>query len=373
MSRDTVDGGLTLTGTIKWFDPVKGFGFIVSNEIDMDILLHANVLRNFGQSSIADGVEIKVIAHRSDRDIQASEVLSVASPRSFNTFGYGKMDALDDVALSEIELQPGRIKWFDKASTSMPLTEMDIEVKILEFREQIDLFQGLSFATIAGAGPNGAIVHYMASPETNRQLETGSLLLLDSGGQYLDGTTDITRTLAVGVPSDEMRKHFTLVLKGHIAIASARFPVGTNGGQLDALARQHLWRDGLNYQHGTGHGVGSFLGVHEGPHRLAAGSTVPFEAGMFISNEPGLYLPNQYGIRIESLFVVIDSTIDKFLEFAPLSVVPMDRKLIDVSLMNKQELAWLDDYYKKVFDYAAEHLDEDERQWLAATCAPLSA
>ncbi|MBT4932109.1 MAG: aminopeptidase P family protein [Rhodospirillaceae bacterium] len=265
------------------------------------------------------------------------------------------------------------LKWFDKASTSMPLTEMDIEVKILEFREQIDLFQGLSFATIAGAGPNGAIVHYMASPETNRQLETGSLLLLDSGGQYLDGTTDITRTLAVGVPSDEMRKHFTLVLKGHIAIASARFPVGTNGGQLDALARQHLWRDGLNYQHGTGHGVGSFLGVHEGPHRLAAGSTVPFEAGMFISNEPGLYLPNQYGIRIESLFVVIDSTIDKFLEFAPLSVVPMDRKLIDVSLMNKQELAWLDDYYKKVFDYAAEHLDEDERQWLAATCAPLSA
>jgi Xaa-Pro aminopeptidase len=265
------------------------------------------------------------------------------------------------------------LKWFDNASTSRPLTELDIAAKILEFRQHLDLFQGLSFATIAGAGPHGAIVHYMATDESNRQLETGSLLLLDSGGQYLDGTTDITRTLAIGTPTDEMRKHFTLVLKGHIAIASARFPVGTNGGQLDALARQHLWRDGLNYLHGTGHGVGSYLGVHEGPHRLAAGSTVPFEAGMFISNEPGLYLPDQYGIRIENLLVVINSAIEKFLEFAPLTLVPMDRKLIDVSLMNKQELAWLDDYQRKCYESAAEHLEEDDRLWLAATCAPLSA
>ncbi|MBC8268439.1 MAG: aminopeptidase P family protein [Rhodospirillaceae bacterium] len=265
------------------------------------------------------------------------------------------------------------LNWFDEASTSTPLSELDIAAKILELRQQIDLFQGLSFATIAGAGPNGAIVHYTAKAESTRQLEQGSLLLLDSGGQYLDGTTDITRTLAIGDPSEEMRKHFTLVLKGHIAIASARFPVGTNGGQLDALARQHLWRDGLNYLHGTGHGVGSYLGVHEGPHRLAAGSTVPFEAGMFISNEPGLYLPGQYGIRIESLLVVINSAIEKFLEFTPLTLVPMDRKLIDVNLMNKQELAWLDDYHRQCYESAADHLDEDDRLWLAAVCAPLRA
>lgn len=263
------------------------------------------------------------------------------------------------------------LKWFEDTVPLKPLWELDIVAKIHEFRSHSEMFRGLSFSTIAGAGPNGAIVHYIPSTQSNRQLQQGSLLLLDSGGQYPDGTTDITRTLAIGSPTHEMRKHFTLVLKGHIAIASARFPSGTNGGQLDALARQHLWRHGLNYDHGTGHGVGSYLGVHEGPHRLAAGSAVAFEAGMIISNEPGLYLSGQYGIRIESLLVVRKSNKAGFLEFDPLTLVPFERKLIDVDLMNQQELVWLDDYHKRIYDAAADQLEEHERTWLAAMCASL--
>ncbi len=266
------------------------------------------------------------------------------------------------------------LKWYDDTVPAKPLTELDISDKIFEFRRQLDLFRDLSFPTIAGVGANGAIVHYVPNRQTTRKLEQGTLLLLDSGGQYLDGTTDVTRTLPVGTPSAEMRKHFTLVLKGHIGIASARFPTGTNGGQLDALARQHLWRAGLNYAHGTGHGVGSYLGVHEGPHRLAAGSSVPFEAGMIVSNEPGLYLSGQYGIRIENLLVVRKyDDAEGFLEFTPLTLIPFDRRLIDGALLNKQERDWLNDYHQCVYDAAAEHLDEEERQWLAATCAPLSA
>ena len=262
------------------------------------------------------------------------------------------------------------LKWYDDNVPAKPLTELDISDKILAFRKQLDLFRDLSFPTIAGSGANSAIVHYVPNKQTNRQLEQGSLLLLDSGGQYLDGTTDVTRTLPVGVPSAEMRRHFTLVLKGHIAIASARFPTGTSGGQLDALARQYLWRAGLNYAHGTGHGVGSYLGVHEGPHRLAAGSSVPFEAGMIVSNEPGLYLSGQYGIRIESLLVVrqYDGAKD-FLEFVPLTLIPFDRRLIDGALLNKQERDWLNDYHQCVYDAAAGHLDNDEQLWLAAICA----
>ena len=262
------------------------------------------------------------------------------------------------------------LKWYDDNVPAKPLTELDISDKILAFRKQLDLFRDLSFPTIAGVGANGAIVHYVPNRQTNRQLEQGTLLLLDSGGQYLDGTTDVTRTLPIGEPSAEMRRHFTLVLKGHVAIASARFPAGTSGGQLDALARQHLWRAGLNYAHGTGHGVGSYLGVHEGPHRLAAGSSVPFEAGMIVSNEPGFYLSGQYGIRIESLLVVRQyDGAEGFLEFVPLTLIPFDRRLIDAALLNKQERNWLNDYHKCVYDAAAEHLENDEKLWLAAICA----
>ena len=264
------------------------------------------------------------------------------------------------------------LRWLDETAPIEPLTELNISEKIEEMRRKSDQFRDLSFPTIAGAGPHGAIVHYQATPQSNRQLDQNSLLLLDSGAQYPDGTTDITRTLPIGKPSKDMQRHFTLVLKGHIAIASARFPVGTNGGQLDALARQHLWRAGLNYDHGTGHGVGSYLGVHEGPHRLAAGSTVPFEAGMIVSNEPGLYLQDQYGIRIENLLVVTKSdTGESFLEFDPLTLVPIDRRLILVDLLDDQERTWMDAYHKRIYDTLTDQLDSPDREWLATMCKPL--
>lgn len=263
------------------------------------------------------------------------------------------------------------LQWLDETTPGTSLTELDVVSKIYAFRAEGDLFKGLSFPTIAGAGPNGAIVHYIPTKQSNRELEQGSLLLLDSGGQYLDGTTDITRTMPIGIPDKEMRRHFTLVLKGHIAIASAHFPIGTNGGQLDALARQHLWRADLNYSHGTGHGVGSYLGVHEGPHRLASGSLVPFEAGMIISNEPGQYLEDQYGIRIESLLVVTESQAAGFLEFTPLTLVPIDRRLIEIDQLSNQEKNWLNYYHQKVYINAADKLDEKTLTWLTTMCAPI--
>ncbi len=264
------------------------------------------------------------------------------------------------------------LKWLDDKAPSGTLSELEVVDKLEAFRRKSDQFRDLSFPTIAGAGPNGAIVHYRVTEESNRTLDQDSLLLLDSGAQYPDGTTDITRTLPIGKPTDEMRRHFTLVLKGHIAIATARFPAGTNGGQLDALARQYLWREGLNYDHGTGHGVGSYLGVHEGPHRLAAGSTIPFESGMILSNEPGLYLNDRYGIRIENLLVVRKSKIaESFLEFEPLTLVPFDHRLIDVKMLTDQEISYLDNYHKRVFDAASGQLDNEDEAWLAEMCAPL--
>ncbi len=267
------------------------------------------------------------------------------------------------------------LKWFDDATAAGSVSELEVAAKAEELRGEQDLFRGLSFSTIAGAGPNGAIVHYMATAESNRVLEPDSLLLLDSGGQYLDGTTDVTRTLPVGSPGEPVRRHFTLVLKGHIAMASTRFPVGTNGGQLDALARQHLWRAGLNYDHGTGHGVGSYLGVHEGPHRLSAGSSVPLEAGMVVSNEPGLYLKGQYGIRIESLLLVrqwdAPESETRFLEFDPLTLVPLDRRLIDRELLDGGERLWLDGYHRRIFDTLGPDLEEADRAWLEHMCAPI--
>lgn len=264
------------------------------------------------------------------------------------------------------------LHWLDETTPSYKLTELDVVKKIYDFRAEGELFRGLSFPTIAGAGSNGAIVHYIPTEQSNRHLEQGSLLLLDSGGQYLDGTTDITRTMPIGDPSKKMRRYFTLVLKGHIAIASAHFPVGTNGGQLDALARQHLWRDDLNYNHGTGHGVGSYLGVHEGPHRLASGSTVAFEPGMIISNEPGLYLEKQFGIRIENLLVVVESQAAGFLQFAPLTLVPIDRRLIEINHLSNQELEWLNGYHQKVYENAVDKLDESLLSWLTTMCAPIN-
>lgn len=254
--------------------------------------------------------------------------------------------------------------------------EQSIEQKLYQFRSSGEYFYGNSFETIAASGSNGAIVHYHATDASNRTLQEGSMLLLDSGAQYYDGTTDITRTIAIGKPSSEMIESFTEVLKAHIACASAIFPAGTSGCSLDALARAQLWQSGKDYNHGTGHGVGHFLNVHEGPHSLSPRSTsVPLAAGMITSIEPGYYKAGEYGIRIENLAVVKNADDDRFtmpmLKFEPLTLAPIDKRLINKYLLTNKEIAWLDNYHHQVFRQLAPELDLDVRKWLEQACSPL--
>ncbi|WP_119677371.1 aminopeptidase P family protein [Indioceanicola profundi] len=261
------------------------------------------------------------------------------------------------------------LAWLDREAPKGGLDEIAAAERLLETRRQVADFRDQSFDTIAGAGPNGAIVHYHAQPETNRKIERDSLFLLDSGGQYLDGTTDITRTIAVGTPSAEMKRHFTLVLKGNIALSVARFPKGTTGSQLDALARQFLWAEGLDYDHGTGHGVGSFLSVHEGPARIAKiPSTVALQPGMILSNEPGYYKTGAYGIRIENLIVVqpveVPGAERPMLGFEIITLCPIDRRLVDASLLTAAEREWLNSYHARVRETLSPLVEGAERDWL---------
>ena len=252
------------------------------------------------------------------------------------------------------------------------VTEMGAAAALEGFRRQGPLFRDLSFDTISGAGPNGAIVHYRVGRETDRRLEPGTLYLVDSGAQYQDGTTDVTRTIALGTPTAEMRERFTRVLKGHIALASARFPRGTSGSQLDVLARQFLWQAGLDYDHGTGHGVGSYLSVHEGPQRISkVPSRAGLEPGMILSNEPGCYIEGAYGIRIENLMAVRDSAVKPMLEFETLTLVPIDRALIDPALLDAVDSGWLDAYHRRVRAAVAPLLDPAAAAWLEAATRPL--
>ncbi len=264
--------------------------------------------------------------------------------------------------------------WLDNAvAQGEALTECGVADKLEKFRRAHGLFQEPSFATIAGSGPNGAIVHYHATEATDRALDRNSMLLLDSGAQYPDGTTDITRTIALGEPSAEMKDRFTRVLKGHIALASVVFPEGTSGSQLDALARQFLWADRLDYDHGTGHGVGSYLSVHEGPQRISKrAGDVALAAGMIISNEPGYYKSGEYGIRIESLVVVKDIELSqsgkRYFGFETLTLAPIDMRLVDDALLTASERQWLEEYHKAVYAAHASELSPQELHWLAGYC-----
>jgi len=269
------------------------------------------------------------------------------------------------------------LHWLE-AAWSTGLDELSAAAQLERLRAEGERFRGLSFDTIAGFADNGAIVHYRASPATNKAIDDSSLLLLDSGAQYLDGTTDITRTIHLGIPTDRQRAHYTRVLEGHLALRRARFPRGTTGTQLDALARLPLWEVGLNYGHGTGHGVGAHLSVHQGPHRIApAPNDVGLEPGMIVSNEPGFYLAGEYGIRIENLVTVVDLDVDHgfgpFYGFDDLTLVPYARKLIDVALLTPQERAEVDAYHARVRDRVGRHLPDDVRRWLEREAAPLDA
>jgi Xaa-Pro aminopeptidase len=268
------------------------------------------------------------------------------------------------------------LAWFDREAPRGQLTEIDAVEAQESFRRDTGLLKDVSFPTIAGAGADGAIVHYRVSRKSNRRIAPGELFLIDSGGQYEDGTTDITRTIAVGAPRAEMRKAFTLVLKGHIALARAVFPDGTSGAQLDTLARQFLWRHGLDFDHGTGHGVGSYLSVHEGPARISKLGTAALKRGMILSNEPGYYRTGAYGIRIENLILVtevkpVDGAEKPLNAFETLTLAPIDTRLVDTALLTAEEIGWLDAYHARVRDVIAPLVDAPTREWLIAATMPL--
>lgn len=254
-------------------------------------------------------------------------------------------------------------------------TELTIDRKLTALRAAQPLYRGLSFDTIAAYAEHGAIVHYEPTPKTDKPLKAEGLLLLDSGAQYLDGTTDITRTIALGDLTDEMKKVYTLVLKGHIQIEMAKFPSGISGTQLDVLAKRAMWQEGLSYLHGTGHGVGSFLNVHEGPHQIRMEwKPAPLVSGMTVTDEPGIYLENRFGVRIENTLLIVPykkTEFGDFLQFESLTLCPIDKRPIITELLSDEERRWLDDYHQMVFDRLSPHLTDDETRWLREATLPL--
>ena len=314
----------------------------------------------------------KIIKLNTASQIQKSNPCSLMKACKNSTEINGSKNAhlRDGVALTRF------LFWLSSISEKDEVDELTVENKLLEFRKENKELKSLSFNTIAGTAENAAIVHYKANKKTNKILRRGDLLLLDSGGQYFDGTTDVTRTVAVlsGEKDicDEKKDRFTRVLKGHIAIASSIFIKGTKGSDLDPLARKYLLEVGLNYSHGTGHGVGSFLGVHEGPQNISPSGTQEIKKGMIISNEPGYYKENEYGIRIENLvFTKESSDNNKLLYFETLTLSPIDKTLIDLNLMNTKEKKWLNDYHQEVCRSLSPFLNKDEVKWLKKSCEPI--
>lgn len=267
------------------------------------------------------------------------------------------------------------LKWLDENIGKQTLTEISMSDKLESLRAEQPLYRGLSFDTIAGYEAHGAIVHYEATPETDIPLHAAGFLLLDSGAQYQDGTTDITRTIALGPLTEEQRRVYTLVLKGHIQIERCKFPAGASGTQIDILARESLWREGLNYLHGTGHGVGSYLSVHEGPHQFRMEwKPAPLVAGMTITDEPGIYLEGKFGVRIENTLLIIpykQTEFGQFLQFESLTLCPIDTRPIVKELLLPEEIAWLNDYHQQVLTTLSPHLDGEEKEWLKDACAAI--
>lgn len=308
-------------------------------------------------------------AHCEKRQMPSAVIEAKSIKNDIELQGIRSAMVRDGVALTKF------LKWLEENIEKNSLTELSISEKLKKFRSEQQLFAGESFNTIAGYAAHGAIVHYAATTESDATLKPDNFLLLDSGGQYFDGTTDITRTIALGEPTAQQKTDFTLVLKGHIALAQAKFPYGTRGVQLDILARQYLWQQGLNYGHGTGHGVGHFLCVHEGPQNIRTDlNPTILKKGMLISNEPGLYRTNQYGIRTENLVTVIEceeNEFGRFLAFETLTLCPIDKRAIDADILSENEKQWLNAYHKTVFERIAPHLTDKERAWLKEKTAEL--
>ena len=267
------------------------------------------------------------------------------------------------------------LKWLKPAVEAGGQTEISVDQKLTSLRAEQPDFRDISFDTIAGYQNHGAIVHYEATPETDIPLKPEGFLLLDSGAQYLDGTTDITRTIALGPLTEEQKKVYTLVLKGHIQIELCKFPSGSSGTQIDILAREAMWREGLNYLHGTGHGVGTYLNVHEGPHQFRMEwKPAPLVAGMIITDEPGVYLEGKFGVRIENTLLItpyIETEFGKFLQFESLTLCPIDKSPIVKEMLLQEEIDWLNQYHQKVFEILSPHLNEEETAWLREACAAI--
>lgn len=285
------------------------------------------------------------------------------------TEGFRRSMVRDGVALVRF------LMWLKPAVESGGQTEITVSERLRELRAADPMYRDLSFDTIAGYQEHGAIVHYEATPVSDAMLRPEGLILIDSGAQYADGTTDITRTIALGPVTNEQRRVYTLVLKGHLQLQNMKFPYGASGTQLDAAARMAMWREGMNFLHGTGHGVGSYLNVHEGPHQIRMEwRPAPLVPGMTVTDEPGLYLSGRFGVRTENMLMVKDymeTEFGRFLEFEPLTLCPIDKTPIIVSMLTDEERAWLDDYHRRVYEKLSPYLQPDERRWLENACSPL--
>jgi Xaa-Pro aminopeptidase len=269
------------------------------------------------------------------------------------------------------------LHWLSVEAPKGHLTEHSAAEKLVTFRKKTGVLMDLSFSTISASGPNAAIPHYHVDPENCRAINNNEIYLIDSGGQYQDGTTDVTRTVIIGQPTDEMRDRFTRVLKGMIAISTICFPKGTSGSNIDVLARAALWKAGLDFDHGTGHGVGSYLSVHEGPARISKTSHIALQPGMILSNEPGFYKQGEYGIRIENLLLVKEPTDIKggerpMMQFETLTFAPIDRNLIETKLLTREELQWLDAYHARALKDVGSFMDDAALEWMTKACAPLT-
>lgn len=375
-------------GTADLFVDGEKIGDDVRQHLGNGVRIHERsefepALRALGGKTIAVDPERSVAAIFGALEKAGAHIISRRDPsilpkaikNPVEQAGHRAAQARDGAALSRF------LRWLEIEAPKGGVDEMSAAAKLQAYRQEGGDLRDLSFDTISGAGPNGAIVHYRVSEETNRPLEMDQIYLVDSGGQYPDGTTDVTRTVIVGTPTAEMKDRFTRVLQGHIAVAMARFPEGTRGGQLDSFARQFLWNAGLDYAHGTGHGVGSFLSVHEGPQRIApagsgqAGGDEPLRAGMFLSNEPGYYKTGEYGIRVENLVLVVPIEIEgaekKMLGFETLTFAPLDRRLIETGMLSPAERQWVDDYHRQVLAVVGPQLEGEDKAWLEAACAAL--
>ena len=332
-------------------------------------------LRTYSEYNILlDGDET---SYRLWKAVKCQEIVSSASPipvmkavkNETEVKGFRRAMLRDGIAMVKF------LRWLKPAVEMGGQTEMSVDRKLTSLRSEQPLFRDISFDTIAGYQEHGAIVHYEATTQTDAQLRPEGMILIDSGAQYQDGTTDITRTIALGPVSEKMKRIYTLVLKAHIQIELVKFPDGASGTQLDAVGRRCLWREGLNYLHGTGHGVGSYLSVHEGPHQIRIEwKPTPLRAGMTITDEPGIYLAGEFGVRIENTLLVtnyVQTDFGKFLQMEPLTLCPIDTAPIEMELMTPEEKMWLNDYHRMVFEKLSPWLEEDDKNWLKEATKPL--